>query len=96
MRKHNISQGVVYLVVVLALLGVSAAFAQSGGGFDLTWNTIDGGGGTSAGGSFTLTGASGQPDAGGPLSGGVYSLAGGFWGQEGLPQKHVWLPLVLR
>ena len=44
------------------------------------WFTIDGGGGTSSGGSFSVTGTIGQPDAGQPLSGGPYSLVGGFWG----------------
>jgi hypothetical protein len=41
--------------------------------------TVDGGGGTSTGGGFTLTGTIGQHDAGGPLNGGNFSLNGGFW-----------------
>src|SRR5438477_1677189 len=44
----------------------------------IDWLTVDGGGGTSSGGSFTLTGTIGQPDAG-RLSGGNYTLEGGFW-----------------
>lgn len=32
--------------------------------FDLTWSTIDGGGGTSTGGAYTLNATIGQPDAG--------------------------------
>jgi hypothetical protein len=56
-----------------------AAQAQSGGPFDLSWSTIDGGGGPSAGGGFSLNGTIGQPDAG-AMSGGNFSLAGGFWG----------------
>ena len=43
------------------------------------WSTIDGGGGTSAGGDYTLTGTIGQPDAG-TMSGGSFTLTGGFWG----------------
>lgn len=57
----------------------TAARAQSGGQFDLSWCTIDDGGGTSAAGQFTLTGTIGQPDAGITLSGGQFSLTGGFW-----------------
>jgi hypothetical protein len=61
---------------------VAAATAQTGGGYDLTWSTIDGGGGTSTGGGFELSGTIGQPDAGpasGPMVGGDYALTGGFW-----------------
>src|SRR5213080_4072987 len=52
--------------------------AQSAGRFDLTWSTIDGGGGTSSGGQFTTSGTAGQQDAG-TLSGGNFKVEGGFW-----------------
>lgn len=53
--------------------------AQSGGSYDLTWNTFDGGGATfSTGGTYSLGGTIGQADAG-TMSGGTYSLSGGFW-----------------
>jgi len=52
--------------------------AAAGGDFDLSWHTIDGGGGTSSGGDFVLRGTIGQPDAG-DLSGGDFTLRGGFW-----------------
>src|SRR3989442_15289849 len=58
----------------LALLFVVPANAQ----YAIDWFTIDGGGGASSGGSFTLSGTIGQPDAG-TLSGGNYALQGGFW-----------------
>jgi len=58
--------------------------AQTGGGYDLTWSTIDGGGGSSSGGSFLLNGSIGQPDAG-ALSGGDYNLQGGFWHSNCVP-----------
>ena len=51
---------------------------QSGGQFDLSWSTIDGGGGTSSGGQFQLNGTIGQADAG-ALTGGTFKLEGGFW-----------------
>ena len=50
--------------VTLALLTLAAGvFAQTGGGLDLSWFTVDGGGGTSTGGSFSLDGTVGQADA---------------------------------
>jgi len=64
---------------------ISAILMQSAmalGQYDLTWNTVDGGGGRSTGGSFTLDGTIGQHDAGpgsGPMMGGQFSLVGGFW-----------------
>ena len=42
-------------VAVLLLLGVGSARAQTGGGYDLTWNSIDGGGATfSTGGGYSF------------------------------------------
>ncbi len=52
--------------------------AASGEDFDLSWHTVDGGGGTSIGGDFVLRGTIGQPDAG-DLTGGDFTLRGGFW-----------------
>ncbi|MEE9295738.1 MAG: hypothetical protein V3W34_12350 [Phycisphaerae bacterium] len=61
------------------LLCVPVALGQSGGGgFDLAWHTVDGGGGTSTGGGFVLRASIGQADAG-TLSGGDFVLRGGFW-----------------
>ena len=40
---------------------------------------MDGGGGTSTGGVYSVSGTIGQPDAGPTMSGGNYSVAGGFW-----------------
>ncbi len=52
--------------------------AQTGGDYELSWSTIDGGGGRSAGGDYALVGTIGQPDAG-EMAGGDYELSGGFW-----------------
>ena len=63
------------MIVLLACPEFGAA--QTGGGFDLTWNTINAGA-VSTGGTFTLTGTTGQHDA--LIStGGGFSLIGGFW-----------------
>ena len=40
--------------------------------------TMDGGGGTSSGGVYSISGTFGQPDAG-SLSGDVFTVTGGFW-----------------
>ncbi len=96
----------VLLILALAV-GTIAVYAQAGGGYDLTWNTVDGGGVTFAsGGGYTLGGTAGQPDAatwGGasaPLSMG-YTLSGGFWHAGvggGTPpggETKVYLPLIV-
>lgn len=68
------------VAALFALLALtSTAHAQT---YDLTWNTVDGGGASSTGGVFELSGTIGQPDAG-VLAGGTYTLTGGFWG--GIP-----------
>jgi hypothetical protein len=91
---------VVLLVLGALLLAVGAALAQ-GGGYDLSWHTVDGGGAADlAGLSYTLRGTAGQPDAG-ALSGGSYALGGGFWslGVSAVPvvplQPARYLPLIL-
>ena len=47
--------------------------------YAVDWSTVDGGGGTSTGGVYAVTGTIGQPDAG-RMSGGNFTLDGGFWG----------------
>lgn len=44
----------------------------------LGWFTVDGGGGTSSSGQYSVSGTIGQPDAG-TMSGGRYAIEGGFW-----------------
>ncbi|MBC8094301.1 MAG: hypothetical protein H7Y43_00685, partial [Akkermansiaceae bacterium] len=60
----------------ILLAWVATADAQP---FAIDWHTIDGGGGTSTGGVYSVSGTIGQPDAG-RMSGGNYSIDGGFWG----------------
>jgi hypothetical protein len=65
------------IISILFFLAAAAPLAAQP--FAIDWFTIDGGGGTSAGGSYSVSGTIGQPDAG-TLSGGNYELVGGFWG----------------
>jgi hypothetical protein len=52
------------------------ATAQS---YSIDWYKIAGGGGTSTGGVYAVSGTIGQPDASAAMTGGNYSLTGGFW-----------------
>jgi hypothetical protein len=49
--------------------------------YSLDWYKIAGGGGTSSNsnGQYSVNGTIGQPDASSAMSGGNYSLTGGFW-----------------
>ena len=64
------------LVLFFLWLTAGPVAAQS---YTIDWYKISGGGGSSSSGQYTLTGTIGQPDAGGTLSGGNFSLTGGFW-----------------
>src|SRR4051794_33098554 len=63
-------------IAVFLAIASGVARAQS---YSIDWFTIDGGGGTSTGGVYSVSGTIGQPDAG-HMSGGNYTLDGGFWG----------------
>ena len=68
-----------FAVIAAAALQSPRSHSQVGGGFDLTWNTIDSGGVLrSVGGDFELSGTIGQLDAG-QMTGGNFALSGGFW-----------------
>lgn len=59
---------------------LAAATSLQAQNFSIDWFTIDGGGGTSTGGVYSLSGTIGQPDANAPpMTGGNFSLTGGFW-----------------
>ena len=58
------------------LLVISAGLAQS---YSINWYKVAGGGGASTGGVYSVSGTIGQHDAGQPITGGTYSLTGGFW-----------------
>lgn len=67
-------------VLVLSALLVGAVHAQAQSSFVIDWHTIGGGGGTSTGGVFAVSGTIGQPDANSqPMTNGTFSLTGGFW-----------------
>ena len=65
-----------------ALLGLMlwlAPLALPAQTYSIDWYKIAGGGGTSTGGVYSVSGTVGQQDAGGPMTNGQYSVTGGFW-----------------
>ena len=64
------------LGIIICLMSAASALAQS---YSIDWYKISGGGGTSSNGQYTVSGTIGQHDASGPMTGGNYSLTGGFW-----------------
>lgn len=83
----------VVLFTLALLLAVTAAYAQ--GILALPRWTIDSGGGSSAGGAFTLSGAIGQPDAA-FSQGGSFTLSGGFWTGGAILTYHTFLPITVK
>lgn len=67
------------LLLLVAGLLLGLAMNSRAQTYDISWYKIAGGGGTSTGGVYTISGTIGQHDAG-TLAGGSYSLTGGFWG----------------
>ena len=94
--------GLVAIVLAAGLLAAApSARAEPSVTYDLSWNTIDGGGGTSTGtgpnGIYSLSGTAGQPDAGTLSSNGnTYTLGGGFWAGIFEAIQRLFLPLVVR
>ena len=72
-------RGVAHRLALLTAFLASLATTLPAQNFTIDWFSIDGGGGTSTGGVYSVTGTIGQPDAG-TITGGSYTLLGGFWG----------------
>jgi hypothetical protein len=82
------------LMAILAMVALMALSA-SAQNYNISWYKVAGGGGTSSGGQYSLSGTIGQPDASGALTGGNYSITGGFWAlisviqTPGAPTLHI-------
>jgi hypothetical protein len=63
----------------MALFFASVTVFSALGQFSISWYKISGGGGGSSNGQYIISGTIGQHDAGGPMTGGSYSVTGGFW-----------------
>lgn len=64
------------LILIACCLLPMIVLAQS---YSVDWNKVAGGGGTSTGGTYEVSGTIGQHDASGAMSGGNYSITGGYW-----------------
>lgn len=73
--KNQLSRYLISISLVLA----GSVLGARGQSYSIDWFKISGGGGTSSAGQYEVSGTIGQHDAGGPLTGGTYSLVGGFW-----------------
>lgn len=71
----NLRLRILALSIAIGLTALTATAQKCA----IDWFTTDGGGGTSSGGAYFISGTIGQPDAGPVLSGGNYTLTGGFW-----------------
>jgi hypothetical protein len=65
-------------ISMMAVLLVPACLALAQN-YSIDWHKIAGGGGSSSGGQYSLSGTIGQHDAGGPATNSEYSASGGFW-----------------
>ena len=72
MNKHFSFTVITILCFIVSIIGTTYADYQ------IDWYTIDGGGGTSSGDPYILSGTIGQPDAANSQGGG-YIVLGGFW-----------------
>lgn len=65
--------------VLFCVLAIAFSVSVSAQQYSIDWYKVAGGGGTSSNGQYSISGTIGQHDAGGPMTGGNYSLTGGFW-----------------
>lgn len=92
-RAIRVRRSIGAAVALLASIGYCAAAtgstddafepgdAKGGAAYAVPHWTVDGGGGRSSGGAYTLTGTIAQPDSDPlqPSTGGPYAITGGFW-----------------
>jgi hypothetical protein len=93
-RRHVVA--ILIGIAILLAFQRSPASAQTGGGYDLTWSTIDNGGAASnSANGYVLAGSIGQPDAGAAsqVSANGYVLSGGFMV---LAQYRAYVPIAIR
>ncbi len=88
----NLAMSHLYPALFVALLLTPGSLAAQ---YAIDWSAIAGGGGTSTGSGYKLCGTVGQVDAG-TMSGGPFTLTGGFWSMveavqtPGAPRLNIW------
>jgi len=78
MKPTKSNDIVLTLVLLTGLSTLPFCCCTNAQSYAVDWSSIDGGGGTSTGGVYEVSGTIGQPDAG-TMSGGNFTLEGGFW-----------------
>jgi len=78
-RIQNCSHTRFFLWAIFCIFHLCFYLSAWGQNYTVDWYKVAGGGGTSTGSTYQVSGTIGQPDAGAPMSGGSYSLTGGFW-----------------
>lgn len=91
MNKQMLLIGMVGLLVVLLL--VSVALAQTSTSFDLSWHVLAGGGGRADSAHYAMNGTVGQAAVGFSDSA-SYGVQSGYW--QNWPDYVIYLPLVLK
>lgn len=82
--------------LAFAWFHVSGQAMQAGGGFELLWWTLDGGGGSSEGSRYLVRGVVGQADTG-SMAGDRFAINGGYWDAPGATRRTlVYLPVAIR
>ena len=74
--------GTLAAIAIAGALAAAAPIAAVAQVYTIPWSNLDGGGSPATpltGGAFSLSASLGQSDAGSALTGGSYSLRGGFW-----------------
>ncbi len=84
-RRRRILSALVVVILLLLMLNVTTSYAvteaatSAATGYEIVWYTFDGGGAQIlTNGAYTLSGTSGQFDAG-MLSQASYAINGGYW-----------------
>jgi hypothetical protein len=76
---RGLAQSKTWRSFVASLVFSAAAIIAQAQSYSIDWFKIAGGGGSSTGGVYSVSGTLGQHDAGAPMTNGPYSLVGGFW-----------------
>ncbi|MCF6287753.1 MAG: hypothetical protein L3J53_00765 [Proteobacteria bacterium] len=82
-KHNNVTKNPSIVIKHLALLFLlGTAFSQAFAQYEMKKHTINSGGANMTGGNYELKSSIGQADASNTLSGGSFSLNGGFWQQN--------------
>ena len=77
--RSNLSRNAALAVAALFIVAAAFAAEELTPSINMNWFTIDGGGGTSSGDGFDMSGTIGQPDANLVMTGPGFEFSGGFW-----------------